>query len=99
VFCNQIAQDLGDRTDLTFATVEGQMGHLLQYDVPTFYVSKELLAAASRTDLPGELHLDAIPFPFPAASFHAAKRYDSTSYRRRLPYVVVSRMEKGQVTK
>jgi hypothetical protein len=31
------------------------MGHLLQYDVPTYYVSKELLAAAARTDLPSDM--------------------------------------------
>jgi hypothetical protein len=39
------------------------MGHLIEYDVPTFYVSKELLAAASRTELPMDKRLDAIPIP------------------------------------
>ena len=74
------------------------MGHLLQYDVPTFYVSKELLAAASRTDLPGELHLDAIPFPFPALVFMLPKGTIRHPIEGDCPYVVVSRMEKGQVT-
>ena len=46
---------------------------MLEYEVPTFYVSKEHLAAAARTDLPGELLLDAVPFPFPALVFMLPK--------------------------
>jgi hypothetical protein len=33
------------------AAVHGQMALLLYYDVPTYYVSPELLAAAARTEL------------------------------------------------
>jgi hypothetical protein len=73
VLCNQIAEDLGKKLDPTFGTVEAQMGHLLEYEIPTFYVSKELLAAAARTDLPAELLLDAVPFPFPALVFMLPK--------------------------
>jgi hypothetical protein len=63
--CNQLATQGGARTDRTCTAVEGQMGQLLEYDVPTFYLSRELLAA-SRTELPLDMFLDAIPFPSPA---------------------------------
>jgi hypothetical protein len=41
--------------------------------VPTFYLSKELLAAAARTDLPTDIFMDALPFPFPASVFMLPK--------------------------
>jgi hypothetical protein len=66
---NQVMQEAGLKTDTTFAVVESQTGHLLQFDVPTFYVSTELLAVAARTDLPTDIFLDAVPFPFPASLF------------------------------
>src|ERR1700746_2280699 len=69
VIRNQIAWDMGEQLEQTFGTLEGQLGQLLQFAVPTFFVSKELLEAAARTDLPGDLLLDAIPFPFPALVF------------------------------
>jgi hypothetical protein len=98
VLCNQIAEDLGNKLDPTFGTVEAQMGHLLEYEVPTFYVSKELLAAAARTDLPAELLLDAVPFPFPALVFMLPKGTIRHPIEGDCPYVVVSRTEKGHVT-
>jgi len=98
VLCNQIAEDLGNKLDPTFGTVEAQMGHLLEYGVPTFYVSKELLAAAARTDLPAELLLDAVPFPFPALVFMLPKGTIRHPIEGDCPYVVVSRTEKGHVT-
>ena len=97
VICNQIAHELGEKLDLTFGTVEGQMAHLLQYDVPTFYISKELLAAAARTDLPGDLLLDAVPFPFPAMVFMFEKGTLRHPAQGDCPYAVVSRPQKGQV--
>ena len=42
----------------------GQAVLLLPYDVPTYYVSRELLAASLRTELPDDLVFAAIPFPF-----------------------------------
>jgi hypothetical protein len=98
VLCNQIAQDLGKKLDPAFGTVEAQMGHLLEYEVPTFCVSKELLAAAARTDLPGELLLDAVPFPFPALVFMLPKGTIRHPIGGDCPYVVVSRTEKEKVT-
>jgi len=74
------------------------MGHLLEYEIPTFYVSKELLAAAARTDLPAELLLDAVPFPFPALVFMLPKGTIRHPIEGDCPYIVVSRTEKGQVT-
>ena len=74
------------------------MGHLLEYEIPTFYVSKELLAAAARTDLPAELLLDAVPFPFPALVFMLPKGTIRHPIEGDCSYIVVSRTEKGQVT-
>ena len=42
----------------------GQAVLLLPYDVPTYYVSRELLAASLRTELPDDMVFEAIPFPF-----------------------------------
>src|SRR5262245_55383992 len=86
------------KLDPTFGTVEAQMGHLLEYEVPTFYVSKELLAAAAQTDLPAELLLDAVPFPFPALVFMLPKGTIRHPIEGDRPYVVVSCTEQGQVT-
>jgi hypothetical protein len=62
-------------------------------------VSKtELLAAAARTDLPAELLLDAVPFPFPALVFMLPKGTIRHPIEGDCPYIVVSRTEKGQVT-
>jgi hypothetical protein len=97
VIRNQIAWDLGEQLDRTFGTLEGQMGHLLQFAVPTFFVSKELLEAAARTDLPGDLLLDAIPFPFPALVFMLPKGTIRHRSEGECPYIVVSRTENGQV--
>ena len=47
----------------------GQAALLLRYDVPTLYVSRELLAAALRTELPDDMVFAAIPFPFDALVF------------------------------
>jgi hypothetical protein len=95
--CNQLAKELGKKSDQTAAAVEGQMGHLLQFDVPTYYVSKELLAAAARTELPTEMSLDAVPFPFPALVFVLPKGMIRHQSAGDCPYIIVSRPEKGQV--
>jgi hypothetical protein len=76
---------------------EGQTGHLLQFDVLTFYVSKELLAAAARTDLPTDIFMDALPFPFPASVFMLPKATIRHPTEGECPYIVVSRVRKGQI--
>ena len=48
------------------AAVHGQAALLVQYDVPIYHVSRELLAAAARTELPDDMVFDAIPFRFDA---------------------------------
>jgi hypothetical protein len=95
----QIRHMGGLETDLTSATIEAQMGLLLKFDVPTFYVSKGLLAASARTDLPDDMFLDAIPFPFPGIVFMLPKGTISHLGKYECPYIVVSRSEKGQVSR
>jgi hypothetical protein len=97
VLCNQIAKDMGQELNLAFGSVETQMGQLLEYEVPTFFVSKELLAAAARTDLPADLFLDELPFPLPALVFMLPKGTIRHPREGDCPYAVVSRMEKGQI--
>src|SRR5215469_8073530 len=55
------------------AAVQGQAVLLLRHDVPTYYVSRELLAAALRTELPDDMVFAAIPFPFDALVFMLPK--------------------------
>ena len=95
--CNQLLQDADLEPDATFAAVEGQTGQLLEFDVPTFYISKELLGAATRTDLPAEILLDAVPFPFPACVFMFPKGSIRHPSEGECPYIVVSRVGKNQV--
>jgi len=44
-----------NKVDWIAAAVEGQATQLLPFEIPTFYVSKELLSAAARTDLPTDI--------------------------------------------
>jgi hypothetical protein len=90
-------KDAGMKLDPTFGVVEGQTGHLLQFDVPTFYVSKELLAVAARTDLPTDIFMNALPFPFPALVFMLPKATIRHPTEGECPYIVVSRVQKGQI--
>jgi hypothetical protein len=94
---NQLMKDAGMKLDPTFGVVEGQTGHLLQFDVPTFYVSKELLAVAARTDLPTDIFMNALPFPFPALVFMLPKATIRHPTEGECPYIVVSRVQKGQI--
>jgi hypothetical protein len=55
------------------AAVHGQAALLPRYNVPTFYVSRELLAAALRTELPDDMVFEASPFPFDALVFMLPK--------------------------
>jgi hypothetical protein len=52
------------RPNPALAAVQGQAAQLLRYDVPTHYASRELLAAALRTELSHDMVFEAIPFPF-----------------------------------
>lgn len=45
----------------------------MRYDVPTYYLSRELLAAALRTELPNDMVFEAIPFPFDGLVFMLPK--------------------------
>jgi hypothetical protein len=60
-------------------------------------VSEELIAAAARTDLPTDIFLDALPFPFPALVFMFPKGTIRHAVHGECPYLVVSRVERGQV--
>jgi hypothetical protein len=61
------------RSNPPLAAIHGQAALLLRYNVPTYYVSRELLAAAARTELPDDMVFEAIPFPFDALVFMLAK--------------------------
>ena len=94
---NQVASDVGRKSDPGFSAAEGQGAHLLKFEVPTYYVSEELIAAAARTDLPTDIFLDALPFPFPALVFMFPKGTIRHAVHGECPYLVVSRVERGQV--
>jgi hypothetical protein len=64
--------------------------------VPTYYVSRELLAAALRTELPDDLVFEAIPFPFNALVFMLPKGTVRHPTEGDCPFLVLSRTSKGQ---
>jgi hypothetical protein len=78
------------------AAVHGQAALLLRYDVPIYYVSRELLAAAARTELPDDMVFDAIPFPFDALAFMQPKGTVRHPTEGDCPFLVLSRTKKGQ---
>ena len=61
------------RPNPAFAAVHGQAALLLRYDVPIYYVSRELLAACVGTELRDDTVFEAIPFPFDALVFMLPK--------------------------
>jgi len=84
------------RPNPALAAVHGQAALLLRYEVSTYYVSRELLAAAVRTELPDDMVFDAIPFSFDALVFmlpKGAARHPTDGDR---PFLVVSRTTKGE---
>lgn len=94
---NQVASHVGRKSDPGFSAAEGQGARLFKFEVPTYYVSEELIAAAARTDLPIDIFLDAPPFPFPALVFMFPKGTIRHAVHSECPYLVVSRVERGQV--
>jgi hypothetical protein len=84
------------RPNPALSAVHGQAALLLRYDVPTYYVSRELLAAALRTELPDDMVFEAIPFPFDALVFMLPKRTIRHPAEGDCPFLVLSRTSKGQ---
>jgi hypothetical protein len=78
------------------AAVHGQAVLLLRYDVPIYYVSRELGAAAARTELPDDLVFEAIPFPFDALVFMLPKGTVRHPTEGDGPFLVLSRTTKGK---
>ncbi len=66
-------QEHQTRPNPALAVVHGQVALLLRYDVPTYYVSRELLAAVLRTELPDDMVFEAIASPFDAVVFMLPK--------------------------
>jgi hypothetical protein len=64
--------------------------------VPTYYVSRELLAAAARTELPDDMVFEAIPFPSDALVFMLPKGTVRHPTEGDCPFLVLSRTRKGQ---
>jgi hypothetical protein len=78
------------------AAVHGQAALLLRYDVPTYYVSRELLAAALWTELPDDMVFETIPFPFDVLVFMLPKGTVRHPTDGDCPFLVLSRTSKGQ---
>ena len=84
------------RPNPALAAVHGQAALLLRYEVPTYYVSRELLAAALRTELPDDMTFEAIPFPFDALVFMLPNGTVRHPTEGDCPFLVLSRTSKGQ---
>jgi hypothetical protein len=84
------------RPNPALVAVQGQAGLLLKYDAPTYFVSRELLAAALRTELPDDMVFDAIPFPFPAMVFMLPRGVLRHPSEGDCPFLVISRVNKGE---
>jgi len=68
---------------------------LLQFDVPTFYVSKEFVMAVLRTELPQDMLLDGIPFAFPAFVFMTPKGLIRHPDDGDCPFIALSKHSRG----
>ena len=75
---------------------KGQAALLLPHDAPTYYVSRELLAAALRTELPDDMVFQAIPSPFDALVFMLPKRTVRHPTEGDCPFLVLSGTSQGQ---
>jgi hypothetical protein len=84
------------RPNPALAAVHGQAALLLRYDAPTYYISRELLAAALRTELPDDMLFEVIPFPFDALVFMLPKGTVRHPNEGDCPFLVLSRTSKGQ---
>ena len=84
------------RPNPALAAVHGQAALLLRYDVPIYYVSRELLAACVRTELRDDTVFEAIPFPFDALVFMLPKGTVRHPVEGDRPFLVLSRTTKGQ---
>jgi hypothetical protein len=84
------------RPNPALAAVHGQAALLLRYDVPTYYLSRGLLAAAVRTELPDAMVFDAIPFPFDALVFMLPKGAVRHPTDGDCPFLVGSRTTKEE---
>ncbi|MGA8658507.1 MAG: hypothetical protein WB586_20395 [Chthoniobacterales bacterium] len=83
------------RPNPALAAVHGQAGLLLRYDVPTYYVSRELMAAALRTELPDDMMFEPIACPFDALVFMLPKGTVCHLTEGDCPFLVLSRPCKG----
>ena len=83
------------RPNPALAAVQGQVALLLRYDVPTYYVSREHLAAALRTELPDDMVFEAIPFPFDALVLMLPKGTVRHPTDGDCLFLVLSRITKG----
>jgi hypothetical protein len=84
------------RSNTALAAVHGQAALLLRYDVPTYYVSRELLAAAIRTEVPDDMFFEAIAFPFDVLVFMLPKRRVHHPTEGDCPFLILSRTSTGQ---
>ena len=89
-------QEHQTRPNPALGAVHCQAALLLRYDMPTYYVSRELLAAALRTELLDDMVFEAIPFPFDALVFMLPKGTLMRPPDGDCPFLVVSRTSKGQ---
>ena len=85
------------RPNPALAAVHGQAALLLRYDVPTSYVSREIVAAALRTELPDDIVFEAIPFPFDALVFMLPKGTLRHPTEGDCPFLVLSRTAKDRL--
>jgi hypothetical protein len=75
--------------------IQSRMSVLLKFDVPTFYVSKDFLLAALRTELPQDMLLEGIPFPFAGTVFMFPKGLVCHQEEGDCPYIAFSKHKKG----
>ena len=84
------------RPNPALAAAHGQAALLPCYDVPIYYVSRQLLAAAARTELPDNMVFEAIPFPCDGLVFMLPKGTVRHPADGDCPFLVLSRTSKGQ---
>src|SRR5581483_4632199 len=86
-----------DNTDHVAKAAYGVASRLLKFSVPTFFVSRELLAAVAATD-PSPISPEDVRWPFPAMLFMLPEDSWRSPVDGCCPFVAIAQFNAGDVT-
>lgn len=78
------------RQDVTSYSVHATCSMLIRYQVPTYFVARELCEALLKTEAPDDLLFSDIKFPMPAMLFVLPYEFSQTYFGNYVPFVTVT---------